>query len=143
MRRCQSTMERGRSLSDHSAAPLEGMLQPMIPFTRETSARVEALLHDHVLSAAAVAGGYSPAARWLVTLGAGGKVFVKMGTTPYTADALRAEADIYQRAALPCMPRFSAWEDHPNHPLLLLEDLSAAAWPPRGIDAWSTKCVKR
>ena len=102
----------------------------MAEFTREVQARVEATLRDSVVSASAVARGYTPAARWLVTLRTRGTVFAKMATTAHTADALRLERQVYGRLAAPFMPELVAWDEHATQPLLVLEDLSAGFWPP-------------
>jgi hypothetical protein len=99
--------------------------------------RVERLLADRVLTAAAVSGGYTPAGRWLVRLQSGRSVFAKLGTTPYTADALRLEWRAYDALRAPFMPELIAWEDDEEAPLLLLEDLKAAHWPP----PWSPELV--
>ncbi len=40
------------------------------------------------------------------------------------------EALLYQRLAAPFMPSMLAWRDAPEAPLLILEDLSGAHWPP-------------
>jgi hypothetical protein len=102
----------------------------MTELTRELRARIEALLHDSVVSAVTVAGGYTPAARWLITLRSRDKVFVKVGTTAYTTEALRLEWQAYSALKANFMPRFIAWDDHPTEPMLVLEDLSAGFWPP-------------
>jgi hypothetical protein len=102
----------------------------MAELTRELRARIEALLHDSVVSAVAVAGGYTPAARWLITLRSRDKVFVKVGTTAYTAEALRLEWQVYSTLTASFMPQLIAWDDHPAEPMLVLEDLSVGFWPP-------------
>jgi thiamine kinase-like enzyme len=76
-----------------------------------------------------VEGGYTPAARWIVT-GREPRAFVKMATTPQTAQALRAEWKAYRALEGPFMPRVFAWDDDAEHPVLVLEDLSEARWPP-------------
>jgi thiamine kinase-like enzyme len=50
---------------------------------------------------------------------------------PPTARFLRAEYDkAYSRLQAPFLPRLIAWDDDGEIPLLLLEDLSSADWPP-------------
>jgi hypothetical protein len=76
-------------------------------------------------------GGYSGAHRWVVRAGDGSTVFVKVGATEHTRGALRAEYRIYSALQpQPFMARLRGWEDDPDHPLLLLEDLTEAFWPP-------------
>lgn len=73
--------------------------------------------------------GYTPAERWRVECADGSSAFAKIATTEQTADALRAEYRWYARARADFMPELLAFEDGPP-PLLLLEDLSHAHWPP-------------
>lgn len=73
--------------------------------------------------------GYTAAARWLVTLEDGRRAFIKKATGIDSAVWLRAEWDIYSRIEARFMARVLAWEDGP-HPMLALEDLSRAYWPP-------------
>ncbi|HEX4198015.1 MAG TPA: aminoglycoside phosphotransferase family protein [Caulobacteraceae bacterium] len=84
----------------------------------------------------AVAGGYTPAARYRVSAG-GRKAFVKAATTPLTGDMLRREAFAYQRVRAAFMPKLLGWEDHPTEPVLIIEDLSGATWPP----PWDARCL--
>ncbi len=51
-------------------------------------------------------------------------------TTPLTATQLRREGVVYQRLSGPFMPRLIGWDDHETEPLLIIEDLSDARWPP-------------
>jgi hypothetical protein len=99
--------------------------------------RLETLLAGKVESAVAIEGGYTPAARWLLSLRSGTRVFVKMGTTRMTAEALRREALVYHRLTDALAPRLLAWEDDGDHPLLVLEDLSGSCWPP----PWNDRLV--
>jgi len=111
----------------------------MTELSGEIRGRVEALLNDGVVSATRVPRGYTPAGRWRLQLRSGGTAFAKVGATSGTAEALRLEREVYSKLHGPFMPQFLAWDDHPLHPLMLLEDLSAAHWPPpwnpRMIDA--------
>ncbi|MBK8904702.1 MAG: phosphotransferase [Anaerolineaceae bacterium] len=86
-----------------------------------------------------VGGGYSPALRLKLSLADGTSSFAKIGITPGTASALRQEQTVYQMLARPFMPRLLGWEDHPGNPILLLEDLSQAFWPP----PWHQKRIER
>ena len=89
---------------------------------------------------AVVHGGYPPARRWVVTLGDGSSAFVKVATDELTASWLRDEHVAYSvmRGAT-FMPRYLGWADDGEHPVLALEDLSGAHWPPpwepRHVDA--------
>jgi hypothetical protein len=76
-----------------------------------------------------VSGGYTPAARFVVEAGAK-SAFVKAATTPVTAAMLRREARVYERLDGPFMPRFIGWEDDEAAPILVIEDLGEAQWPP-------------
>jgi len=76
-----------------------------------------------------VTGGYTPAARFIAAA-ADKSAFVKIATTPLTASMLRREALAYQRLVGQFMPRLLGWEDHETSPILVVEDLSEARWPP-------------
>lgn len=75
-------------------------------------------------------GGFAPTERWVVRLEDGSSTFVKLGTSEYTCSALRDEA-----ALLPAFsdhdlaPTFLGFEDG-DPPMLWVEDLRHAAWPP-------------
>jgi hypothetical protein len=84
--------------------------------------------------AAAVEGGN---ARWTVTLGDGGRVFVKAALSEALAPALRREAEVYAHLRGSFMPALVAFEDEPL-PLLVLEDLGDADWEPR----WDARRVE-
>jgi len=93
-------------------------------------ARIASLLGSPVAEARSAQGGYTPAERWLVRCESGVSAFAKAGATEGTADALRKEWSVYRQLGGDFMPRTLGWEDHPERPLLLLEDLSACRWPP-------------
>ena len=76
-----------------------------------------------------VRGGYTPAARYVVELG-GERAFVKVATTPGTAMSLRREGHAYEVVQPAFRPRLLGWQDDETRPILIIEDLSAAAWPP-------------
>lgn len=90
---------------------------------------------EHVLAAAAAAWepvasrGYALGDRWLVRLADGRTVFAKRAIGEPTAENLRAEHDLYATLRASFMPELLGWEDG-ELPLLVLEDLSAAHWPP-------------
>jgi Phosphotransferase enzyme family len=85
-----------------------------------------------------VGGGYTPAERWVVEFGDGGRAFAKVGIVASTGEWLRVEHRAYRDVAAPFMPRMLGWSDEPV-PALLLEDLSAARWPP----PWDRSLVDR
>lgn len=76
-------------------------------------------------------GGHTPARRWIVTLDDGRTVFAKVATDDLTATWLRDEHLAYSllRGAS-FMPGYVGFYDDGDRPVLALEDLSAAAWPP-------------
>jgi hypothetical protein len=76
-----------------------------------------------------VGGGYTPAERWIVEFADGSRAFSKVGTIERIGEWLRVEHRMYRDVGGPCMPRMLGWSDEPV-PALLLEDLSAARWPP-------------
>ena len=84
-------------------------------------------------------GGYTTAEeRWIATLEDGRSVFVKSGAD-HLAPFLRAEFDhVYSRLEAPFLARLIAWDDDGTAPLLILEDLSGAHWPP----PWSEQRIQ-
>jgi len=76
-----------------------------------------------------VTGGYTPAARRIVYLEDGRTIFLKAATDEMTSDFLRAEYQIYDQVHEAFMPEVIAYDDDAL-PILLLEDLSTAHWPP-------------
>jgi phosphotransferase family enzyme len=75
--------------------------------------------------------GYTPARRWVVAFESGDTAFVKVATDEQTASWLRDEHLAYSvlRGA-PFMPAYLGWYDDGTAPVLALEDLSNATWPP-------------
>jgi Phosphotransferase enzyme family len=96
-------------------------------------ARAEAVLGWRPEAWRPVHGGYTPARRYVVT-DAGRSAFVKVASNPTTADMLRREARTYGAVEGAFMPRFIGWADDAETPLLVVEDLSEAFWPP----PWTT-----
>jgi hypothetical protein len=76
-----------------------------------------------------VRGGYTPAARYVVEAGSS-RAFVKVATTPRTAMSLRHEAHAYGAVQPAFRPELLGWQDDETRPILIIEDLSAATWPP-------------
>jgi hypothetical protein len=95
--------------------------------------RVTRLIHKRSVSWRRAHGGYTPAQRWIVSFEDGTSCFAKSaaGTPVSPMDQwLRREYDVYSRLEAAFLPRMLAWEDDGIAPLLILEDLSAARWPP-------------
>jgi hypothetical protein len=98
-------------------------------------AGVAEILGASVVDRRAATGGYTPAERWVVQLADGRSAFVKVGVTELTAEWLRKEARVYAELDAPFMPKLYGWADEGEPPMLILEDLSACAWPPPWTDA--------
>ncbi|WP_420640594.1 phosphotransferase [Candidatus Leptofilum sp.] len=105
-------------------APTSNNLAP------ELQHRLEAVAQKRISHVQLVYGGYTPAQRLKLTFADSTTCFAKIGTTPGTVSALRQEYTVYESLSGPFMPRFLGWDDHPDSPILLLEDLSYAFWPP-------------
>jgi hypothetical protein len=76
-------------------------------------------------------GGHTPARRWVVTLDDGRTAFVKVATDELTASWLRDEHLLYSvLRGSTFMPSYLGWYDDGEAPVLALEDLSGADWPP-------------
>ena len=74
--------------------------------------------------------GYTPAQRCVVSLSDGGSVFAKRAVDGVTADWLRKEHEMYQvLSGLRIAPELIGWIEG-DLPVLVLEDLSEAVWPP-------------
>lgn len=74
-------------------------------------------------------GGYTAMERWVVQFGDGTSAFAKIATGDAHAGWLRTEWHVYQHLHGRFMPEVLAWQDG-ELPILLLEDLHAAHWPP-------------
>jgi hypothetical protein len=93
--------------------------------------------------------GYAMAFHAIAEFADGSTGFVKAGAEEVTSEFLRDELRLYQAVEGPFMPKLLGY-DEADPPLLVLEDLSAAHWPPpwddEGIaavrqtltDVWST-----
>jgi hypothetical protein len=73
--------------------------------------------------------GYSLIDRRSVTLADGRCVFAKLAVTDETAGFLRDEHAVYSRLGASFLPKLLGWDDG-DRPLLVIEDLSDAHWPP-------------
>jgi hypothetical protein len=79
--------------------------------------------------------GYTHNGRWVASLADGRSAFVKAAVDAQTARWLRAEHYIYSYPAYatldqPFLPQLLGWVDDGELPLLVLEDLQHADWPP-------------
>lgn len=93
-------------------------------------ARITRLTGQRPVQVRTVQRGYTPATRLVITLADNSTCFAKVATTDYIAPWLRQEYYIYQNLAGTFMPRCLGWDDDGREPILLLEDLSGAFWPP-------------
>jgi hypothetical protein len=75
------------------------------------------------------AGGFTPAERWSLDLADGRRVFAKRATRDWLADALRAEYRTLGLFDADFRCEVVGWQDG-ERPLLVLEDLREAHWPP-------------
>jgi hypothetical protein len=82
--------------------------------------------------------GSTPVERWVVTLDGGPTTFVKVATDEQTASWLRDEHLVYAvLGGAPFLPTYLGWYDDGELPVLALEDLSAATWPP----PWTAEAI--
>jgi Phosphotransferase enzyme family len=81
--------------------------------------------------AAAVGGGNE---RFSVRLDDGRPVFVKAAQAEHMAERLRREHEVYANLEGSFIPALVAFEDAPQYPLLVIEDLSDADWSVRWDD---------
>ena len=91
--------------------------------------RIARLLDRAPIAWLSVMGGHTPAGRGRVELDGGSMVFAKWATDDNTAQWLRAERRVIGVVDELFVPRLVAWEDG-ERPLLVIEDLGDATWPP-------------
>jgi len=76
--------------------------------------------------------------RWIATFDDGATAFVKVAAYDYTAAWLRLERANYEAlAGARFLPALLGWHDDGEEPALVMEDLSAASWPP----PWTTATI--
>jgi Phosphotransferase enzyme family len=75
-------------------------------------------------------GGYTLMEHWLVELEDGSRAFAKVAVDEPTAGFLRDEYRVYSQVEGSFLPKLLGWDDDGERPMLLLEDLSEAYWPP-------------
>ncbi len=96
----------------------------------ETIVRAERVLGVEAVSWARVeSGGWSRNEHWTLVLADGTRAFAKVASIDPSPAWLRSERHVYSCVEGPFMPRLLGWEDG-EEPLLLLEDLADAHWPP-------------
>lgn len=95
-----------------------------------------------IVEQSSVARGCTPTLRRRVVFEDGARAFVKQATDADTAEWLRHEARIYEAlAGEPFVPAVLEWRDEPQGqhlPVLVLEDLGDATWPP----PWSEQLIE-
>ena len=96
----------------------------------QRSERLANLIGRQPASWSSVGRGYTPAERWVVAFDDGSTAFVKIGVTPDTSEWLRVEHRMYSRTEASWLPEFVGWDDDGDAPILVLENLSGARWPP-------------
>lgn len=74
--------------------------------------------------------GYTHAGRHRAFLDDGRTVFVKSAVDELSAGWLRVEIAVYTQLHGSFMPEFHGWAEHEGLPLMVLEDLGNAHWPP-------------
>jgi hypothetical protein len=77
--------------------------------------------------------------RWTVRFEKGPPAFVKAANTARAAQWLRREYEVYRSVRGDFLPGLIGWLDDPRQPILVLEDLSDAVWPP----PWSSEFIGR
>ena len=95
-------------------------------------ARALRALGERPLGWSAAAGHGAPShRRYVVELAGGRSAFLKIAAFDYVADWLRIERATYDAlSGRAFVPRLVGWDDDGSHPLLAIEDLSGATWPP-------------
>jgi hypothetical protein len=75
-------------------------------------------------------GGYTLMEHWLVALEDGTRAFAKVAVDEPTAGFLRDEHRVYSQVDEAFAPKLLGWHDDGRLPILVLEDLTDAHWPP-------------
>ncbi|HEY1536772.1 MAG TPA: phosphotransferase [Polyangiaceae bacterium] len=92
--------------------------------------RLETLKRSAPISWRRVERGYTAAERWVVRFSDGSSAFAKVGASLSTSDFLRVEHHRYQQLHAHFLPQLAGFDADLERPILLLEDLSSADWPP-------------
>ena len=111
--------------------------------TMNLDQRIADLMGAKPLRFQAARGGYTTAHRGVVSFDNGQAAFVKAATDEMTAAWLRTEHAVYGHLGTTpgadFLPNVLAWGDDGSRPILILEDLSGAHWPP----PWEPGLVER
>src|SRR4051794_5390374 len=92
---------------------------------------IESIVGARVVGLEHVEGrGYTHAGRHRAFLDDGRTVFVKSAVDELSAGWLRTEIRVYTSLCGSFMPVFHGWAEHDGLPLIVLEDLGDAHWPP-------------
>jgi hypothetical protein len=116
------------------AQPASSNRGPSLSAPHETLRdRIEAILGFHIEEWIPVQRGYTATKRYVARSGSR-SAFLKIGTSPITAGMVNREIAVYRSLTAPFMPTFVGASVDPAEPVLVIEDLSSAEWPP----PWST-----
>jgi hypothetical protein len=114
-------------------------VEPTAEETVNVRRALKRLRAEPVAWGAVTTGGHTPARRWIVTLEDGRTAFVKIATDDLTASWIRDEHLVYSMLrGSRFMPAYVGFYDDGARPVLAVEDLSAAVWPP----PWSPERVR-
>jgi hypothetical protein len=82
--------------------------------------------------------------RYVAQLSSGRTVFLKVAAVDYVAGWLRTERETYEAFRNHVfLPDLLGWDDDGDHPLLAIEDLSGATWPPLCHRCWKPRPAHR
>ena len=114
-------------------------VRPEIEHVPVPVSRAAALLGCRAVRWHRASGGSTPALRWVVAFDDGRSAFVKAAANELTAAWLRQEYEVYQSVRADFLAGLIGWCDDGRAPVLILEDLSGAEWPP----PWSGEAIRR
>jgi hypothetical protein len=105
----------------------------------ETINAAERLLAARAVQWRPMLGGYSTNKRWLATLENGKTLFAKESVDEDTRRWLELERRMYESVTGNFMPKYLGWDGAAEYPVLFIEDLSTAEWPP----PWTIQKIQR
>ena len=120
------------------AVSMAAGVQEMVPDSNLVETVTRVVAPSSIVAWKRVERGYTPAQRWVAQLDGGASVFVKAAVNEVTTGWLRAEYMIYSQLNSSYLPRMLGWEDDGSKPVLILEDLTHANWPP----PWSASLIE-
>ncbi len=100
---------------------------------RTLTQRIERMTSKRVVQRRATSGGYSTATREIITFDDGSSAFIKAGHDIPNSDLatwIRREHRVYQTLTGNFLALVLGFDDDGVEPILMLQDLSAAHWPP-------------